>query len=112
MSKFIHLVNAAFKKAMQLDHSVLCYALGITDRSRLFGATEGLVEEFGEDRVFDIPTSENAMTGVGVGLSIGGFRPVFSHNRLDFILLAMDQLVNGAAKWNNVFIYFRELIRL
>src|SRR3990167_6213323 len=101
--KFIHLVNAALKKAMQIDDSVLHYALGINDRARLFGATTGLVEEFGEDRVFDIPTSENALTGVGIGLSINGFRPIFSHNRLDFILLAMDQLINGAAKWNSVF---------
>ena len=96
-------MNAAFKKAMQLDNSVLHYALGINDRARLFGATTGHVEEFGEDRVFDIPTSENALTGVGIGLSINGFRPIFSHNRLDFILLAMDQIINGAAKWNSVF---------
>ncbi len=88
---------------MQLDESVLCYGQGMNDRVRMFGATVGLVEEFGEDRVFDIPTAENALTGVGIGLAINGFRPVFSHNRLDFILLAMDQLINGAAKWNNVF---------
>ena len=102
-NKFIHLVNAAFKKAMQIDDRVLSYGLGINDRVRLFGATEGLVEAFGEDRVFDMPTAENAMTGVGIGLSIQGYRPVISHNRLDFILLAMDQIINGAAKWNSVF---------
>lgn len=96
-------MNAAFKKAMKLDETVLYYGLGINDRVRLFGATADLVEEFGEKRVFDFPTSENAMTGVGIGLSINGFRPVISHNRLDFILLAMDQLINGAAKWHNVF---------
>lgn len=101
--KFINLVNAAFKKAMQIDDTVLYYGLGINDRARLFGATTNLVEEFGENRVFDFPTSENTMTGVGIGLSINGFRPVISHNRLDFILLAMDQLINGAAKWNSVF---------
>ena len=101
--KFIHLVNAAFKKAMQIDDHVIHYGLGINDRVRLFGATVGLVEEFGERRVFDFPTSENAMTGIGLGLSIGGYRPIISHNRLDFLLLAMDQLINGAAKWNTVF---------
>lgn len=102
-NKFINLVNAAFKKAMQLDDKVLSYGQGMNDRVRMFGATVGLVEEFGDDRAFDVPTAENAMTGVGIGLCIQGFRPVISHNRLDFILLAMDQLINGAAKWNNVF---------
>lgn len=101
--KFISLVNAAFKKSMQLDDKVIHYGLGINDRVRLFGATIDLVELFGEHRVFDFPTSENGMTGVGIGLSIGGYRPIISHNRLDFLLLAMDQLINGAAKWNNVF---------
>lgn len=99
----MHFVNEAHRKAMQLDDSVLCYALGINDRARIFGATTGLLEEFGEQRIFDIPTSENALTGVGVGLAINGFRPVFSHNRLDFIILAMDQIINGAAKWNSLF---------
>ncbi|OGT32229.1 MAG: acetoin dehydrogenase [Gammaproteobacteria bacterium RIFCSPHIGHO2_12_FULL_35_23] len=88
---------------MQLDKSVLCYGLGMNDPTRIFGASEGLVEEFGEERVFDMPTSENAMTGVGIGLAINGFRPVFSHARLDFILLAMDQIINNAAKWNTMF---------
>lgn len=88
---------------MRIDDKVLSYGLGINDRARLFGATVDLVEEFGEHRVFDMPTAENAMTGVGIGLAINGFRPVISHNRLDFILLAMDQLINGAAKWNSVF---------
>jgi len=102
-NKFISLVNAALHKAMEIDESVLCYALGINDPIRIFGATTGLVERFGWGRVFDIPTSENAMTGVGVGLALEGFRPVFSHNRLDFILLSMDQIINSAAKWNSLF---------
>lgn len=101
--KFIHLVNKALQKAMQLDPTVLCYALGINDPIRIFGATEGLVEEFGEDRVFDIPTAENGMTGMGIGLALNGFRPIFSHNRLDFLLLAMDQIINSAAKWSTMF---------
>ncbi len=102
-NKFINLVNAAFHKAMELDDKVLSYGQGMNDRVRMFGATVGLVEAFGEERVFDVPTAENGMTGVGIGLCIQGYRPVISHNRLDFILLAMDQLVNGAAKWHNVF---------
>ena len=50
-----------------------------------------------------MPTSENAMTGVSVGLALAGYRSVVSHQRLDFFLLAMDQLVNAAAKWHYMF---------
>lgn len=101
--KFMHLVNAALDKAMELDKSVLCYGLGMNDSIRIFGTTTGLVEKYGEDRVFDMPTAENGMTGVGIGLAINGFRPILSHCRLDFMLLAMDQIINGAAKWNSLF---------
>lgn len=99
----MHLVNAALDKAMEIDKSVLCYGLGMNDSIRIFGTTNGLVEKYGEERVFDMPTAENGMTGVGIGLAINGFRPVLSHCRLDFMLLAMDQIVNGAAKWNSLF---------
>lgn len=101
--KFMHLINAAFKKAMELDPTVLCYGLGLNDSGRIFNTMTGLVEEFGHDRVFDMPTAENGMTGVGIGLAINGFRPVLTHCRLDFMLLAMDQIINGAAKWNSLF---------
>jgi pyruvate dehydrogenase E1 component beta subunit len=50
-----------------------------------------------------MPTSENAMTGVAVGAAMLGIRPVMVHQRLDFFLLAMDQLVNSAAKWHFMF---------
>ena len=50
-----------------------------------------------------MPTSENAMTGVSVGAAISGVRSVVTHQRFDFFLLAMDQLVNSAAKWHYMF---------
>jgi len=101
--KYIEAINDAMKVAMELDDSVLCYGLGVDDPKRIFGSTDGLKEQFGSDRVFDMPTSENAMTGVAVGVALGGYRPVMVHQRLDFFLLAMDQLVNSAAKWHYMF---------
>ena len=53
--------------------------------------------------MFDTPVSENAMTGVAVGMSLNGLVPIVSHQRMDFFLLAMDQLVNSASKWNFMF---------
>ncbi|MBI5448125.1 MAG: alpha-ketoacid dehydrogenase subunit beta [Gammaproteobacteria bacterium] len=96
-------INTAMHMAMELDPNVLCFGLGVDDPKHIFGTTAGLQEKFGEQRVFDMPTSENAITGVGIGASLAGYRPVMTHQRLDFFLLAMDQLVNAAAKWYYMF---------
>lgn len=100
---FIQAINQALHQAMSSDPSVVCYGLGVDDPRAIFLTTKGLKEAFGSERVFDMPTSENAMTGVAIGLALGGFRPVMAHQRLDFFLLAMDQLVNNAAKWHYMF---------
>src|SRR3990167_7032141 len=96
-------INEALHIAMQKNDKVICYGLGTDDPKNIFGTTKNLQETFGVDRVFDTPTSENAMTGVAVGLALGGYCSVMSHQRLDFFLLAMDQLVNSAAKWHYMF---------
>lgn len=101
--KFSDAINDAMKVAMRLDEKVLCYGLGVDDPKRIFGTTKDLVEEFGKERVFDVPTAENAMTGIAVGAALAGYRSVCVHQRLDFFLLAMDQLVNSAAKWHYMF---------
>src|SRR3990167_9345153 len=96
-------INDALHIAMDKDPKVICFGLGVDDPKRIFGTTDHLQERFGKDRVFDMPTSENGMTGIGVGASLTGYRPVMVHQRLDFFLLAMDQLVNSAAKWYYMF---------
>ena len=100
---FAAAINDALHTAMAIDPSVICYGLGVTDPKAVFGTTSGLEKRFGSDRVFDMPTSENAMTGVAIGAALNGIKPVMTHQRLDFFLLAMDQLVNGAAKWHYMF---------
>lgn len=100
---FAKAINEALSVAMELDSNVICYGLGIDDPKGIFGTTLGLQEKFGPERVFDIPTSENAMTGIGIGAALFGLRPVMTHQRLDFALLSMDQLVNNAAKWRFMF---------
>lgn len=100
---FAKAINEALFQAMLTDDSVICYGLGVPDPKGVFGTTLGLQERFGENRVFDMPASENAMTGVAIGASLNGIRPVMTHQRVDFFLLAMDQLVNNAAKWHYMF---------
>lgn len=96
-------INEAMSIAMAQDNKVVSFGLGMDDPKRIFGTTVGLLEQFGAKRVFDIPVSENAMTGIAIGASLNGIRPVMCHQRLDFFLLAMDQLVNNAAKWFYMF---------
>lgn len=100
---FSSAINDALNDAMALDPSVICYGLGVPDPKGVFGTTIGLQEKFGSDRVFDMPTAENAMTGIGIGAALYGLKPVITHQRLDFALLSMDQLVNNAAKWQFMF---------
>ena len=96
-------IRDALVVALTRDPGVIVYGLGTTDPKGVFGTTLGLHESFGTHRVFDMPTSENAMTGIGIGAAIGGLRPVMTHQRLDFALLSVDQLVNNAAKWHFMF---------
>jgi pyruvate/2-oxoglutarate/acetoin dehydrogenase E1 component len=100
---FAEAINECLHQTMAEDSNVIVYGLGVTDPKAIFGTTAGLESQFGKARVFDMPTAENAMTGVGIGAAIQGIRPVMVHQRLDFFLLAMDQLVNSAAKWRYMF---------
>ena len=100
---FTDVVNLTLKEVMKSDKNVVLYGLGVDDPRGIFGTTQGLQKIFGPDRVFDMPASENAMTGIGVGMSLNGIRPIMNHQRMDFFLLAMDQLINNAAKWKFMF---------
>jgi pyruvate dehydrogenase E1 component beta subunit len=100
---FATAINEAIHQAMEIDESIICYGLGVTDPKTVFGTTTNLEKRFGSERVFDMPTSENAMTGVAIGAALNGVKSVMTHQRIDFFLLAMDQLVNSAAKWHYMF---------
>ena len=81
----------------------LLMGLGVPDPKGIFGTTLGLQEQFGDERVFDIPLSENAVTGVALGSAITGMRPILTHQRIDFALVSVEQIVNQAAKWHYMF---------
>ncbi|MCP4674614.1 MAG: alpha-ketoacid dehydrogenase subunit beta [Deltaproteobacteria bacterium] len=96
-------IREALSQAMELDPRVFVMGQGVDDPSGMFGTTKNLHKDFGQDRSFDTPLAETALTGVAMGAAIGDTRPVYFHNRPDFLLLAMDQLVNHAAKWSFMF---------
>lgn len=96
-------IREALDLTMEKDNSVYLMGLGVGDPKRIFGTTANLIEKYGENRVFEMPVSENAMTGVAIGSTLVGMRPVLSHQRLDFAFMSMDQIVNNAAKWQYMF---------
>ena len=93
-------INEALALALEHDPHVFVLGQGVDDPSAMFGTTKGLQQQFGADRVFDTPLSEEAMMGVSAGAAMNGMRPVYMHNRPDFILLAFNQLVTHAAKFH------------
>jgi pyruvate/2-oxoglutarate/acetoin dehydrogenase E1 component len=83
---------------MTCDPSVIVFGLDVDDPKAIQGTTRGLVERHGAERVFGTPLSEDAMTGAAIGMALAGLRPIHVHIRMDFLMLAMNQLVNVAAK--------------
>lgn len=96
-------IREALWQAMEADSRVILLGEGVPDPKTIFGTTRGLQEHFGHQRVFDMPLAENGMTGIAIGAALAGMRPVMVHQRIDFMLLCMDQLINNAAKWRFMF---------
>lgn len=96
-------IQEGLHQAMEADSRVILIGEGVPDPKAIFGTTAGLRERFGPQRVFDMPLAENGMTGICIGAALSGLRPVMVHQRIDFGLLAMDQLVNNASKWHYMF---------
>ena len=83
---------------MRHDESVFCLGEDIGAFGGAFKVTDGFIEEFGADRVWDTPLAENAIVGAAVGAAVEGLRPVCEMQFADFIACGFDQLVNVAAK--------------
>lgn len=96
-------IREATDQCLSADPRVYVVGLGAPDPKGIFGTTLGLAEAHGAARVLDMPASENAMTGIAIGSAIAGQRPILTHQRVDFALLSLDQLINNAAKWHAMF---------
>jgi pyruvate dehydrogenase E1 component beta subunit len=95
--RYIDGIQQALQEEMSKDATVRVLGEDVT-LGGPFGATKGLVDEFGESRIINTPISEATIVGLAVGAALTGLRPVLEIMFIDFITLGMDQLVNHAAK--------------
>jgi pyruvate/2-oxoglutarate/acetoin dehydrogenase E1 component len=97
-TRFVRAVNEALADSMAADPSVIVLGEDVAAPGGPFSATKGLLDRFGPARVRDTPISEAAIVGAAVGAAMSGLRPVVEIMFMDFMTLAMDALVNQAAK--------------
>jgi pyruvate dehydrogenase E1 component beta subunit len=96
-------LNAALREELTRDEQVVLMGEDIGVFGGAFKVTDGLLADFGEQRVRDTPISENTIVGVGVGAAMTGLRPVVELMTINFALLALDQIVNHAAHIHYMF---------
>ena len=90
-------LNEAMRAELTSDKNTFLFGLDVDDHKSIFGSTENFPVEFGADRVFGTPLSEDAMTGFAIGSAIRGKKPIHVHIRADFALLAANQIINMAS---------------
>ncbi len=96
-------IYQATYEILQKKSNAVLFGQGVGDPAGIFGTTLGLAEEFGEDRVIDMPIMEEGMTGIAIGMALNGLYPIQTHIRVDFLLLAANQLINMAAKYRYMY---------
>ncbi|MGC1183603.1 MAG: alpha-ketoacid dehydrogenase subunit beta [Candidatus Dormiibacterota bacterium] len=95
---YVEAVRDALRDEMRRDDRVIVMGEDVGVKGGVFGATQGLFQEFGGERVIDSPLAEASIVGVAIGCALAGLRPVAEIQFLDFIPPAMDQLISEAAK--------------
>ena len=80
-------INEGTRQAMRASDDAVVFGLGVDSPVGGFGSTKGLKEEFGSNRVFDTPVSEQALTAMAAGMATTGLRPILVHQRLDFYVV-------------------------
>lgn len=101
--KYREAIDEATVQSMERDPSIFVMGIGVGDMGGVYGTTRGAFELFGNERVMDIPNSENAIVGISIGMAAMGKRPMIVYPRNDFMFLAMDQIFNLAAKWKYMY---------
>jgi len=100
---YLEAIREAMQQKMRQDSNVYLIGEDIAEYGGAFGVTVGMLEEFGKERIRNTPISEEAIAGVAIGSAITGMRPIAEIMFSDFITIAMEQIVNQAAKMRYMF---------
>ena len=100
---YVQAIREAHVQLLENDPRVFVIGQGLWSPWYAGSSLQDLDKDFGKDRIIDSPVSENATTGAAVGAAIAGMRPIVFHPRMDFMLLAVDPIVNQAANWSYLF---------
>jgi pyruvate dehydrogenase E1 component beta subunit len=95
-------IRHGFEYAMERDEKCFAIGQGLWSPWYVGNSMRDLDKKFGKDRVIDTPVSELATTGAAVGAALNGYHPIVVHPRMDFMVLAADQIINQAAKWRHM----------
>ena len=97
---FSEAINDATIQAMELEKNVFVFGIGVDKHGNIFGTTKNIKEKFGSDRIFDTPSSEQALTALAAGAANANLRPILVHQRLDFMIYSFDQIINWISLWS------------
>ena len=100
---YLHAFNEGLRQIMEADADVFVAGEDVGQTGGVFHSFDGLINHFGERRMVDTPISEQAIIGLGIGAAVVGLRPVVDLMFMDFVLVAMDQIANQAAKLKYMF---------
>jgi len=95
-------LKQGLRKALLSDDRVFLMGEDVGHYGGAFAVSKGLLQEFGEDRIMDVPLSESGFVGAGIGAALAGMRPIVEVMTVNFSLLAMDQIVNNASTLNHM----------
>ena len=96
--QFREAVAEAIREEMRLDDRIFLMGEEVAEYNGAYKASKGLFDEFGPKRIIDTPISEAGFSGIGVGAAMNGLRPIIEFMTFNFSLVAIDQIINNAAK--------------
>jgi len=96
--QFREALREAMSEEMRRDANIFLMGEEVAEYNGAYKVSQGMLDEFGEKRVIDTPISELGFTGIGIGAAMNGLRPIIEFMTFNFSLVAIDQIINGAAK--------------
>jgi len=97
--KFYQAIDEAQAQAVELDKKVFIYGLGVNKTTKVFHTCDSITQKF-PNNIFDTPAAEQALTSFGAGAANAGLRPILIHQRIDFMIYTLDQVINWISLWS------------